>query len=607
MSLSTSLLAVLAMCELAFAQNTTSTNATAAAAAAAGAARKAAQEKADFYNTEFYNFIWVICSGMIVLILLWRLSQESIKHLRLISCLGNGSQRYFALPSRSWAIFKKHILYAPIGSKRHNREYQLSTVINVGTLPTRFQFAFIVGYFGTNVAFCTVGIPWSAPFASSGGQLVSRTGLLAVANMVPLFVMAGRNNPLINWLNCSFDTFNLLHRWFGRIVVLEALAHTLTWIAIKVQKAGWAAVSEEFKEGFFYFGLLAVCAFVALALQGTSALRHAFYEFFKYLHITLAAVAIVGVYYHLKIGGFPELPLIFVVIAIWVAERSTRGLRLWWRNRSGSRTLVESLPGNAVRVTVEMKRPWQFKAGQHCYIYMPSVEFMTSHPFSVAWSEEAQDLSEEKIAMNRQEILSSQKTTVSLIIRGRTGFTQKLCKRAENSPDGKFYTKAFTEGPYGGMHSMHSYGTVMLFAGGVGIAHAVPHVRDLVAGHANGTVAARRIVLIWIIQSPEHLEWIRPWMTSILAMEKRRDCLRIMLFVSRPRSTKEIHSPSATVQMFPGRPNITTLIDLEIENQVGAMAVSVCGSGSLSDDVRSAIRSRQHVSSIDFIEEAFSW
>jgi ferredoxin-NADP reductase len=154
---------------------------------------------------------------------------------------------------------------------------------------------------------------------------------------------------------------------------------------------------------------------------------------------------------------------------------------------------------------------------------------------------------------------------------------------------------------------MHSYGTVMMFAGGVGITNQVPHVRDLVAGYANGTVAVRRLVLVWTIRSPEHLEWIRPWMTSILAMDKRREVLRIMLFVTRPRSTKEIHSPSATVQMFPGRPNIEALMDIELDNQVGAMGVSVCGSGDLSDDVRRAVRSRQHKSNIDFVEEAFSW
>ena len=105
----------------------------------------------------------------------------------------------------------------------------------------------------------------------------------------------------------------------------------------------------------------------------------------------------------------------------------------------------------------------------------------------------------------------------------------------------------------------------------------------------------------------EHLEWIRPWMTEILNMEKRRDVLRILLFITRPRSTKEIHSPSATVQMFPGKPNIETLLDLEIEEQIGAMAVTVCGTGSLGDDVRAAVRKRQGVRNIDLIEESFTW
>lgn len=346
---------------------------------------------------------------------------------------------------------------------------------------------------------------------------------------------------------------------------------------------------------------------VVITLQASSMVRHAFYETFKYLHIALAILVIIGVWYHLKLADLPQLPLLYGVIAIWSTDRFLRVAKVFYRNRFGSRALVEALPGNAVRLTVDMPNPWRFKAGQHAYIYMPSVGLMTSHPFSVAWSDETEDLSDEKLAMNRQDILAMQKTSMSFVIRERTGFTSKLFKKAQASTDGKFVTKVFAEGPYGGMHSMHSYGTVMLFAGGVGITHQVPHVRDLVAGYANGTVAARKIVLVWIIQSPEHLEWIRPWMTSILAMDKRRDVLRIMLFVSRPRSTKEIHSPSATVQMFPGRPNIETLLDFEIQSQVGTMGVSVCGGGALSDDVRSAVRSRQGVSAVDFVEESFTW
>ncbi|MBE7181930.1 MAG: hypothetical protein INR71_12125, partial [Terriglobus roseus] len=153
----------------------------------------------------------------------------------------------------------------------------------------------------------------------------------------------------------------------------------------------------------------------------------------------------------------------------------------------------------------------------------------------------------------------------------------------------------------------HSYGTVMLFAAGVGITHQVPHVRDLVIGYNAGTCAVQRITLVWIIQSPEHLEWIRPWMTSILALPRRRDCLRILLFVTRPRSTREIHSPSSSVQMFPGKPNVSALVDAEAESRVGSMCVSVCGTGSLADDVRRASRRWMTTAAVDFCEESFSW
>ena len=209
--------------------------------------------------------------------------------------------------------------------------------------------------------------------------------------------------------------------------------------------------------------------------------------------------------------------------------------------------------------------------------------------------------------MTRQESLSLKKTTLSLLIRRRTGFTDILFKRAENAPNSKVTLRAIAEGPYGSLHSMDSYGTVLLFAGGVGITHHVPFVQRLVTGFAEGTVAARRVTLVWILQSPEHLEWIRPWMTQILSMDRRREVLRILLFITRPRNTKEIQSPSSTVQMFPGRPNVDTLIGMEVENQVGAMGVLVCGNGGLSDDVRRVCRKRQGPTHVDYVEESFSW
>ena len=350
------------------------------------------------------------------------------------------------------------------------------------------------------------------------------------------------------------------------------------------------------------------CAFVALMVHSPSPIRHAFYETFLHLHIAMVAVSFGFLWVHLD--GLVAQSYLLAAVILWALERAARVFMILYRNigRSSTTALVEALPGDALRITLNMARPWSFQPGQHLYLYIPAIGWWSSHPFSVGWSQQEEIATDEKgIPMTRQEVFGSEKTTLSLLIRRRTGFTDKLFQRAVNAAESRITLRAFAEGPYGSIHSMDSYGTVMLFAGGVGITHHVPFVRHLVQGYADGTVAARRVTLVWIIQSPEHLEWIRPWMTRILAMDGRRDVLRIMLFITRPRNPREIQSPSTTVQMFPGRPNVDTLVGMEVENQVGAMGVLVCGNGSLSDDVRRVCRKRQGRSTIDFVEESFTW
>ncbi|KAF2261730.1 hypothetical protein CC78DRAFT_469567 [Lojkania enalia] len=571
--------------------------------------------EADFRNVDvqhFFGYIWV---AFVSAFILYQIVFHLVRYLRTMACLNNETQRYFATPHALYAWFKKNFLDAPLFRTRHHREFKLSTAINVGTLPSRLQMFLLVGYFATNVGFCAWSIDWSQPYSNVAREFRNRTGILAVMNMIPLFLLAGRNNPFITFTGISFDTMNLIHRWFGRIVVLEAIAHTAAYFANKVRTAGWAELTEKItgKSEFLTWGFVGTLTFCFLLIQSPSPVRHAFYETFLHLHICAAALAVAAVWMHLN--GRPQQFMLYGVVALWVFERTMRLARLIVRNvgSGGTKADVEVLPGDALRVTVRMARPWRFRPGQHAYIYMPLVGLWTNHPFSLAWSEEEEELNvasmvadEKGLPMNRQDILEMRKTSMSFIVRRRTGFTERLYKKADLSAAGKFTTAAFVEGPYGG-EDLTSYGTVMLWAAGIGITHQVPHVRDIVARYANGTTATRRLTLVWIIQSPEHLEWIRNWMTQILSMPRRREILKILLFVTRPRSTKEIHSPSSSVQMFPGKPNVQALIDQEMQEGIGATCVSVCGTGSLADDLRRVVRDRESKWNVDFREESFSW
>lgn len=97
-------------------------------------------------------------------------------------------------------------------------------------------------------------------------------------------------------------------------------------------------------------------------------------------------------------------------------------------------------------------------------------------------------------------------------------------------------------------------------------------------------------------------------MDQILRLPCRRDILVIKLFVSKPKSTREIVSPSATVQMFPGRCRPDVVLDEVLPARVGATAVSVCGPGAFADEVRAATRERIGMGAVvDLTEEAFTW
>lgn len=167
--------------------------------------------------------------------LVYRLVSVIYGRIRLMASLGLENQRYFATHKHEWVGWLKiNVLYAPLWSVRHNRELQLSRAIDIGTLPTRFESFFLIGHIVGNIVFCTYMDGWNEETTILLAEIRNRSGVMAVVNMVPLFLLAGRNNPLIQLMGVSFDTYNLIHRWLGRIVVIEALTHTLCWIAAKV-------------------------------------------------------------------------------------------------------------------------------------------------------------------------------------------------------------------------------------------------------------------------------------------------------------------------------------------------------------------------------------
>lgn len=148
-------------------------------------------------------------------------------------------------------------------------------------------------------------------------------------------------------------------------------------------------------------------------------------------------------------------------------QRVGRGLILLWRNcgRRCTTATVEALPGSVARVDVEISRAWKFQPGQYMYLYMPCLGLWTSHPFTVAWSStdgSSLSLDEKRSSSDSFAALigKSEKTTMSILIKGQDGFTKKLLKKAEDSPEGRISAMALAEGPFG---KYHAHSTLCFF------------------------------------------------------------------------------------------------------------------------------------------------
>ncbi|KAG8534190.1 uncharacterized protein KY384_001034 [Bacidia gigantensis] len=556
-----------------------------------------------------------ITGGLVLHNILFIFTQQA----RTLTCLSNETQNYFRSPQSFYAKFKEHVLYAPLFGKRHSEPIRIGR-LELVVIPTRWQGGIFFGIVIMNITFATYGMEWSGDYQILLMHFRNRLGTLALTNMLPLFFLSGRNSPLIALTRIPFDTFNLIHRWFGHLVIVFVIAHASVEfrkfhiMAGQMHKSDLAVLNNFLQtERFLLFGFIAFLSVLVIFFTTFTAFRRAFYETFLNIHIVLAALILAALWNHLD--GYPPQILVKILIAIWVIERCLRLATLVYRNigHTITQATIETLPGDTMRINLKVARPWRFRPGQHVFLTIPSL-FWMNHPFTVAWSDTIGRPSDPEKDIKVTDIdstfdaLAMRPNTVSLVVRRRSGFTEHLYRKLLAQPRGGPLTlPALVEGPYGGDKCLDSYGTIMLVAGGIGITHQIPYIRHLVSGYSSNTVAARKILLVWVIRSAEHLEWIRPWMTSILAMSKRREVLRIQLFVTQPKSCREVHSPSTTVQMFPGRPDLETLVEMERRGQLGAMAVGVCGPGSLGDDVRAAVRRRQERRNIDLVEASFGW
>ncbi|SMR63098.1 unnamed protein product [Zymoseptoria tritici ST99CH_3D1] len=423
--------------------------------------------------------------------------------------------------------------------------------------------------------------------------IAGRSGLLFVANLPWLYMLAAKNQPLKALTGHSYENLNLLHRRQGELLCFLAVIHFSGMLF-----AWWRALRPFltlYRFLTFKYILLGDCAFVAyevLYFTSLSSFREWWYEMFLASHVFLQAAGLVLLFFH----HFRSRPYVGASLAIFLLDR------IVWRMNIKTKTVRADLlvmkDGETVKVSADWsvsprsRTGWRFwlggnmshgwEASQHVFLTVPGISkqhVLQCHPMTIASAapEPGQD-----------------HAWFNLIIRAKSGFSRDLLHYAQDHAS----TKIRLDGPYGSLHALdmlHASDISIVVAGGSGIAVAYPMIWSLLHSESRH---GQQICLISVVQDASHTHWS--------GTERLQELKTLGLHLITPPPSRKYGRPDVAALLCD---NVHQLLDhAECADDDSKISVVVSGPDSLNRSVRNTCsRLVREGLNVDVAVEKFGW
>ncbi|CAN6674454.1 ferric/cupric reductase transmembrane component 2 [Trichomonascus vanleenenianus] len=507
---------------------------------------------------------------------------------------------------------RKNVLLSPLWKKRHSAQYYFHGFSF--NIPTRDISLVIFFLFLFNFIVMFVKYEFKGLFFLPGDRqlqltryIADRSGIIATVMMPALYLFGGRNNFLLWITGWPLDTFNVLHKWIGRLIIVNLSVHALGWLLYFI--IGAISVPEEWAYTYWYMGNVAFFAGLIIFFQAMHYFRALNYELFLCVHIICALLFTIGAWYHLDILG--EMQYVYATCAVWAFDRAVRIARILMSGVT-SKAEIKRCPGDVLEVKISYSGRWKFYPG--CYIFIHFVRWnrwWQNHPFTLIESPKQCD--DGKLVF---------------FCKAKRGVTKHTMEFLDALERGEHTMTVWVEGPYGSQHPIHNYDTAVMVAGGIGISGIYTYALDLMKRATN-----QRIIFVWVISDSYPLVWFKSYLEAI-SRDSRFD-IRIYIKVRTTECAEEevaeegkitpkdsvaeksvtdtstdsdYQSSNTTIQY--GKPCISQLVsEVMLDEGNGTCGFLVCGPGPMNDEVRNSVRQNlvEAKHRADFYEESFSW
>ncbi|MBW0513365.1 hypothetical protein O181_053080 [Austropuccinia psidii MF-1] len=524
------------------------------------AEKQACQNANDPWSKSMYYGWWTtyfIIVGIVILS-----AVNGIKRLRNLNrILGMPSVIYF--PAKLSAIFR-------MASYPQLPSWQ-------GAIPSFGSFFLLFGFLLFSILVCFSRRPYYRPPNYGSSPLGLRSEFIATAMVPWLYATATKKNFLEIFTGVSFGQIMSFHKWAPWICLIMSLVHTCSMIIQAEQNHPLWYIFQN--SAYYWNGFIPLVALAWLCIMSLKPIRARFYETFYVLHISTAIVFLVSMYIHLN-NLLNTWRYLHAAVVLWGAAVAWRFFAYVHDHacfRSIPRASIEALPSNAIRICVPMPRNRTWGPGSHVYIRFLGLRSWQSHPFSIS------SLPARPTMRNGDEINEGvEKHQMVLVVRRCTGITACLGHLTSQSLE-PVIRACLVDGPYGGlMDSVQACDTVLLLAGGSGMASIIPIAQALSRLLKTQKMSCCKTCLIhWSIRDSRAIEWFKDQLNEI-------DEITIYITgTDKSKKASEQYINSKLIQKQ-GRPNLSVLVKNTAEKYSGRLGVVVSGPLCMNLNARKA-------------------
>lgn len=476
--------------------------------------------------------------------------------------------------------------------------------------PSRSQFVILLGYaimlfifhfpnydlFDGNISFTT-------KYLQLTKYVADRTGIIAMAQLPLLYILASRNSIIMWCTGWNFDTMNMYHRWVARSMVLDAFLHSVLF-TVNYRKRG--DFFGHWKSYFMKWGVVAFICSCFILFFSLRFFRVSYYEFFLFSHWIFVCFFTAGTWKHLFGRGWTVW--MYPCVALWAFDRACRLGRIAFSSVTSTANLELSKNKEFVKVKIDYSFTWGPNAGNYAFLYflLPFLKFWENHPFSCY-----------------QSPLPGEEQKLCFVMKTQNGKTKQIANYLAGKEAGRARVPVLIEGPYGHTFPVDKSDTIVLIAGGIGITATYSYAAKL-----KKQACKKHVVLLWVTRTHGNIEVMKDEINYLTSCS---DSIDVSIYVTNEEAnmspftekTKSDDSCSDEkksddgnasgnelgASISYGTPDLNGIISGYVSQAPGTIGFFVCGPPAVNDVVRSAVTANMDKGKdrVDLFVEAYNW